>query len=59
VRTLAEAFQKALATDSWKGFRERTRSVDLFLGPAEFRTFLAAEDARFVALIDELGLRKK
>ena len=40
-------------------FRERTQSVDLFLGPAEFRAFLAAEEARFVPLIDELGLRKK
>jgi tripartite-type tricarboxylate transporter receptor subunit TctC len=59
VRTLADAFQKALATDTWKTFRERTQSVDLFLGPAEFRAFLAAEEARFVPLVDELGLRKK
>jgi tripartite-type tricarboxylate transporter receptor subunit TctC len=59
VRLLAEAFQKALGSDSWKAFRDRTKSVDLFLGPAEFRQFLAAEEARFVALIDELGLRKK
>ena len=59
IKTLADAFQKALATDSWKAFRERTQSVDLFLGPAEFRAFLAAEEARFVPLIDELGLRKK
>jgi tripartite-type tricarboxylate transporter receptor subunit TctC len=59
IRVLAEAIQKALATDSWKTFRERTKSVDLFLGPGEFPAFLAAEDARFTALIDELGLRKK
>lgn len=59
VRALAEAFQKGLATDSWKAFRERTKSVDLYLGPAEFRSFLTAEEARFVSLIDELGLRKK
>jgi tripartite-type tricarboxylate transporter receptor subunit TctC len=59
LRTIADAFQKALATDSWKSFRDRTKSIDLFLGPAEFRAFLAAEEARFVALIDELGLRKK
>jgi tripartite-type tricarboxylate transporter receptor subunit TctC len=56
---LAGAFQKALASQSWKQFRDRTKSVDLFLGPAEFRAFLADEDKRFVALIDELGLRKK
>jgi tripartite-type tricarboxylate transporter receptor subunit TctC len=59
VRTLADAFQRALATDSWKAFRDRSKSVDLFLGPAEFRAFLAAEEARFAPLIDELGLRKK
>jgi hypothetical protein len=33
--------------------------VDLFLGPAEFRSFLAHEEARLVKLVDELGLRKK
>ena len=59
ISMLADAFQKGLATDSWKAFRERTQSVDLFLGPAEFRAFLAAEEKRFVPLIDELGLRKK
>lgn len=59
VRTLAEGFQKALASDAWKAFRERSKSVDLFLGPAEFRAFLAAEEKRFAPLIDELGLRKK
>ena len=33
VRTLADAFQKALATDTWKAFRERTKSVDAVPGP--------------------------
>jgi putative tricarboxylic transport membrane protein len=56
LRTLADGFQKALDSTSWKSFRERTRSVDLFLGPAEFRTFLASEDTRFSAIIKELGL---
>lgn len=59
IRMLADAFQKAQATDSWATFRERSKSIDLFLGPAEFRAFLEAEEARFTALIDELGLRKK
>ena len=31
IRALADAFQKGLATDSWKAFRDRTQSVDLFL----------------------------
>lgn len=56
LRILADGFQKALDSASWKSFRERTRSVDLFLGPAEFRTFLASEDTRFSAIIKELGL---
>lgn len=59
IRLLADGFQKALGTDSWKSFRDRSKSVDLFLGPDEFRAFLAAEEARFTAIIDELGLRKK
>ncbi|MEX2047753.1 MAG: tripartite tricarboxylate transporter substrate binding protein [Chloroflexota bacterium] len=53
---LADGFRKALDSASWKSFRERTRSVDLFLGPAEFRTFLQSEDTRFTAIIKELGL---
>jgi tripartite-type tricarboxylate transporter receptor subunit TctC len=56
LRILADGFRKALDSDSWKQFRERTRSVDLFLGPAEFRTFLESEDKRFAAIIIELGL---
>lgn len=56
VRTLSEGLQKALNTDSWKGFRTQSQSVDLFLGPADFRTFLAAEEGRFGPMIQELGL---
>jgi tripartite-type tricarboxylate transporter receptor subunit TctC len=59
IKVIADAIQKGLATDSWKAFRERSKSVDLFLPPAEFASFLAAEDARFTGLIDQLGLRKK
>ena len=35
------------------------KAVDAYLGPADFRTFLAAEEDRFVKIIDQLGLRKK
>lgn len=59
IKVIADAIQQGLATDSWKAFRERSKSVDLFLPPAEFASFLAAEDARFTALIEQLGLRKK
>lgn len=58
LRVLADGFRKALDSDSWKQFRERTRSVDLFLGPAEFRTFLESEDKRFTQVMTELGLIK-
>jgi tripartite-type tricarboxylate transporter receptor subunit TctC len=57
LKTLADGFEKALGTDSWKNFRDQSRSVDLFLGPAEFRSFLASEEARFKPLIEELGLK--
>lgn len=53
---LADGFRRALETDSWRQFRERTRSVDLFLGPEEFREFLESEEVRFSAIIEELGL---
>jgi tripartite-type tricarboxylate transporter receptor subunit TctC len=59
VALLAESFQKALAADSWKTFNRNAKAVDAYLGPAEFRQFLAAEEARFSAIIDQLGLRKK
>jgi tripartite-type tricarboxylate transporter receptor subunit TctC len=59
VALLAESFQKALAADSWKTFNKNAKAVDAFLGPAEFRQFLTAEEARFSAIIDQLGLRKK
>jgi tripartite-type tricarboxylate transporter receptor subunit TctC len=59
VAFLAESFQKALAADSWKTFNRNAKAIDAFLGPAEFRRFLTAEEARFSAIIDQLGLRKK
>ncbi|HSF03697.1 MAG TPA: tripartite tricarboxylate transporter substrate-binding protein, partial [Solirubrobacterales bacterium] len=59
VALLAESFQKALAADSWKTFNRNAKAVDAYLGPAEFRQFLTAEEARFSAIIDQLGLRKK
>jgi len=59
VAALARAFQKAMAAESWKTFNKNSKAVDLYLGPAEFRKFLAAEEQRFTKIIDELGLRKK
>jgi len=59
VAVLAEAFQKAMAAESWKTFNRNAKAVDLYLGPADFRTFLAAEEERFAKIIDQLGLRKK
>ncbi|MGH2378427.1 MAG: Bug family tripartite tricarboxylate transporter substrate binding protein [Candidatus Limnocylindria bacterium] len=56
IQILADGFRMALDTESWTQFRERTRSVDLFLGPEEFRTFLESEDERFSVIIEELGL---
>jgi tripartite-type tricarboxylate transporter receptor subunit TctC len=56
---LAEAFQKAMGGDSWKTFNRNAKAVDAFPGPADSRTFLAAEEERFTKSIDQLGLRKK
>lgn len=57
IRILADGFRRALDSASWTDFRETSRSVDLFLGPDEFRAFLQSEEERFTAIIDELGLR--
>ncbi len=59
VAALAEAFQKAMAAESWKTFNRNSKAVDLYLGPADFRKFLASEEDRFGKIIDQLGLRKK
>jgi tripartite-type tricarboxylate transporter receptor subunit TctC len=59
VTFLAEAFQKAMGGDSWKTFNRNAKAVDAFLGPADFRKFLAGEEERFTKIIDQLGLRKK
>ncbi len=59
VAFLAESFQKAMTADSWKTFNRNAKAVDAFLGPADFRKFLAGEEERFGKIIDQLGLRKK
>ena len=59
VAALAQAFRKSMEAESWKTFNRNSKAVDLYLGPAEFRKFLAAEEGRFTKIIDELGLRKK
>ena len=59
VAVLAEAFQKALAAESWKTFNRNAKAVDAYLGPADFRQFLTGEEVRFAKIIDQLGLRKK
>ncbi|MFB3816813.1 MAG: tripartite tricarboxylate transporter substrate binding protein [Candidatus Methylomirabilales bacterium] len=56
---LSEAFQKAMATASWKAFNRNAKAVDAYLGPADFRKFLAGEEEGFGKIIDQLGLRKK
>ena len=40
--------------ESWKTFNRNSKAVDLYLGPKEFRKFLAAEEQRFAKIIDEL-----
>jgi putative tricarboxylic transport membrane protein len=59
IATLTVAFQKALATDSWKRFNGNAKAIDLYLGPADFRRFLVSEEARLTRIIDELGLRRR
>jgi tripartite-type tricarboxylate transporter receptor subunit TctC len=59
VAALAGALQKAMGAEAWKTFNRNAKAVDLYLGPAEFRQFLASEEKRFSAIIEELGLRKK
>jgi len=59
IATLTVAFQKALASDSWKRFNGNAKAVDLYLGPADFRRFLVNEEARLTRIIDELGLRRR
>ena len=56
---LADAFRKAMAADAWKTFNKNAKAVDAYLGPADFKKFLASEEQSFVKIIDELGLRKK
>ncbi|HEU5393396.1 MAG TPA: tripartite tricarboxylate transporter substrate-binding protein, partial [Candidatus Methylomirabilis sp.] len=59
VAALAAALRKAMGAEAWKTFNRNAKAVDLYLSPAEFRQFLASEEKRFVAIIEELGLRKK
>jgi putative tricarboxylic transport membrane protein len=59
IATLTVAFQKALATDSWRRFNGNSKAIDLYLGPADFRKFLVSEEARLTRIIDELGLRRR
>lgn len=59
VKLLTEAFQKAMAAESWKTFNKNAKAVDLYLGPADFRKFLTSEEQRFSKIIDNLGLRKR
>jgi tripartite-type tricarboxylate transporter receptor subunit TctC len=56
IALLAEAFQKAMAAESWKIFNKNSKAVDLYAPPAEFRTFLRSEEERFTKIITELGL---
>lgn len=58
VTLLADAFQKAMQAESWKTFNKNSKAVDLYAGPAEFKTFLASEEERFAKIITELGLDK-
>ena len=59
VKLLTEAFQKAMAAESWKTFNKNAKAVDLYLGPADFRKFLTSEEQRFSTIIEDLGLRKR
>ncbi|MDR7554079.1 MAG: tripartite tricarboxylate transporter substrate binding protein [Armatimonadota bacterium] len=59
IAVLTVAFQKALDSDAWKRFNANAKAVDLYLGPADFRRFLAGEEARLTRIIDELGLRRR
>lgn len=56
IQVLADGFEAALEEEPWTAYRERSQSVDAFLGPEEFAEFLASEDARFTPIIEELGL---
>jgi putative tricarboxylic transport membrane protein len=56
IALLAEAFQKAMAAESWKTFNKNSKAIDLYAPPAEFRTFLRSEEERFTKIITELGL---
>jgi hypothetical protein len=42
-----------------QAFNRNSKAVDAFLGPADFRAFLTAEEARFARIVEQLGLRKK
>jgi len=59
VAALAEALRKAMGAQAWKTFNQNAKAVDLYVGPGEFRQFLASEEQRFGAIIEELGLRKR
>jgi putative tricarboxylic transport membrane protein len=56
IQTLADAFQKALMTDSWSMFRMKSQSVDLYLNPTDFKTFLMSQEANLSQIIHDLGL---
>jgi putative tricarboxylic transport membrane protein len=57
IQVVADAFKASLATDSWKTYRDMNKTIDLFLGPSDFRTFLQSEEQRFSQLINDLGLK--
>ncbi len=56
IQLLADSIQEAMKSESWGTYRANSQSVDLFLGPTEFRTFCESEEQRLAPLIAELGL---
>jgi tripartite-type tricarboxylate transporter receptor subunit TctC len=56
IRVLADNLKASMASASWAAYRASSKSIDLFLDPTEFRTYLESEEQRFAPIIAELGL---
>jgi tripartite-type tricarboxylate transporter receptor subunit TctC len=59
VKTLADAFQRAMDTPQWKKFaRDWYMSPDSYQGPEQFTRWVGGEVATLERLVKEFGLRK-
>ena len=59
INTLYAAFKKAVASEKFQSFMNKSASIPLDWGPEKSRQFLTKQDESFKKLIIEMGLDKK